>query len=214
MECLQRVDTGGGGGGGGPPSGGIVVGHTSPPVPAKLAAKIWRGEFVDLNTLLPHRLGAPEPTLADAIQGRNKDAKQISTIEQLVVCFNAYISVLALQCPQRVRELLGYSSTIVKAAHDYEGTLWLSYDVHFRTLAATMQRQDWSYVDQSLWSQHFNRAAVRQEGGNPLSVGPYGHNTSSEPVGKTSSGSRPKERRGSSRTPANPPVSGGIKSSV
>ena len=75
------------------------MGHTSPPVPAKLAAKIWRGEFVDLNTLLPHRLGAPQPTLADAIQGRNKDAKQISTIEQLVICFNAYISVLALQCP-------------------------------------------------------------------------------------------------------------------
>lgn len=46
--------------------GGVVVGHTSPPIPAKIVAKVWRGEFIDLNSLLPHRLGAPEPTLVDA----------------------------------------------------------------------------------------------------------------------------------------------------
>lgn len=32
--------------------------------------KIWRGEYIDLNMLLPHRLGAPEPTLTEALQGR------------------------------------------------------------------------------------------------------------------------------------------------
>ena len=49
-------------------AGGVIMGHLSPPVPAKLAWKIWRGEFMDLNHLLPHRLGAPEPTLANALQ--------------------------------------------------------------------------------------------------------------------------------------------------
>ena len=47
--------------------GGVIVGHLLPPVPTKLVWKIWRGEYIDLNLLLPHRLGAPEPTLADAL---------------------------------------------------------------------------------------------------------------------------------------------------
>lgn len=62
-------------------SEGVVVGHLSPPVCWKLAQKIWQGEFVDLNLLLPHRLGAPEPTLADDLQSKTKEAKQITLIE-------------------------------------------------------------------------------------------------------------------------------------
>ena len=144
-------------------AGGVVVSHTSPPIPYKLALKIWRGEFIDLNLLLPHRLGAPEPTLAEALQAKGpRDHKQISTIEQWVVCFNAFISVVAVQAPQRVQDLLAYSTLITKAAHDYEGTPWLSYDSHFRTLAATLHLANWSQIDQSLWSQHFNRAIVRK----------------------------------------------------
>ena len=118
-----------------PAAGAVVVGHTSPPVPAKLVGKIWRG---DLSQLLPHRLGAPEPTLADVFQTKAKEVKQISTIEQWVVCFDAFMSVMIMQYPHRARDLLAYSSTITKVAHDYEGKPWLAYDVHFRTLAATM----------------------------------------------------------------------------
>ncbi len=150
-----------------------MVGHASPPIPAKLVGKIWRGEFIDFNPLLSHRLGAPEPTLADALQNRAREAKQIISIEQWVVCFNVFTSVILLQYPQRGWDLLAYSFIIVMAAHDYEGTQWLSYDTHFRTLAATMETQDWSFVDQSLWSLHFNRAVVRQDSSNALSVGPY-----------------------------------------
>ena len=86
--------------------------------------------------------------------------------------------MIALQQPHKVRDLLAYSSIITKAAHDYEGNPWLAYDMHFRTLAGSMQLQlasSWGQVDQALWSQHFNRATVVQmkEGGNALAIGPY-----------------------------------------
>lgn len=55
--------------------GGVVVGHGSPPVPAKLAEKIWRSEYIDLNMLLPHRLGAPEPTLTEVLQMKSREEK-------------------------------------------------------------------------------------------------------------------------------------------
>ena len=134
------------------PVGGVIVLHASPPIPHKLALKIWRGEFIDLNNLLPFRLGAPEPTLVDALRNKPKEWKQITSITQWVVCFNAFVSVVAIQQPHHVRDLLAYSSLITKAAHDYEGTPWLACDVHFRTLAASMQLQTWGQVDQSLWS--------------------------------------------------------------
>ena len=35
-------------------SNGVVVGPCSPPVPVKIAEKIWRGDYIDLNILLPH----------------------------------------------------------------------------------------------------------------------------------------------------------------
>lgn len=107
----------------------------------------------------------------DALQQQQKEGKQISSIEQWVVCFNAFISVVALQQPQRVRDLLPYSSIIVKAAHDYEGKPWLSDDTHFRTLGTTMGLQSWGQVDLSLWSQHFNRATQHSEASNALLPG-------------------------------------------
>ena len=180
----------------GPPATeGVVVGHLSPPVPGKLAQKIWRGEFVDLNLLLPHRLGAPEPTLADAFQNKQRETKQISSIEHWMVCFNSYISVMALHYPERVRDMLAYASLIAKAAYDYEGTPWLSYDTHFRTLAASMRLQSWCTIDQSLWSQHFNRATLRTSNSGALAIGPY--QAEAGPSGgkaKPSGGTRPKER--------------------
>jgi hypothetical protein len=90
----------------------------------------------------------------------------------------AFDSVVALQQPQ---DLLAYSSIIVKAAHDYEGKPWLSYDTHFRTLATTMGLQFWGQVDQSLWSQHFNRATLRSEASSALAIGPYQEEEKSTP---------------------------------
>ncbi len=45
----------------------------------------------------------------------------------------------------------------MKAAHDYEDTPWLSYDAHFRSLAATIQSTNWNTPDQAIWSQYFSR---------------------------------------------------------
>jgi hypothetical protein len=46
--------------------GGVVAS----PISAKIVAKILRGEFIDLNTLLPHRLGMPElPLFLPLLEG-------------------------------------------------------------------------------------------------------------------------------------------------
>ena len=116
-----------------PSSGAVSVGSHSPPIPEKLATKIWKGEFIELHELLPSRLGAPEVTLLDLMSGKekHKEPKTITTIQQWVVCFNSFVSVMAKRHPERVHELLAYSAVIAKASQDYDGLPWLAYDSHF-----------------------------------------------------------------------------------
>ena len=53
----------------------IIVGMNSPPVPKKLAEKIWKGEYIQLDKLLPSNLGAPELTLVDLLGKKSGEAR-------------------------------------------------------------------------------------------------------------------------------------------
>ena len=55
----------------------IIVGMNSPQVPKKLAEKIWKGEYIQLNKLLPSNLGVPELTLVDVL-GKNREKQECS----------------------------------------------------------------------------------------------------------------------------------------
>ena len=117
----------------------VAVGPISPPIPVKLAEKIWRGEYIELDELLPSRLGVPSPTVLDVLLQWDKarSKKSITTIAEWVLSFNTFISIVAMRAPDQVRDLLAYSSTIVKASQDFQGSPWLEYDIHFRKQIAT-----------------------------------------------------------------------------
>ena len=142
----------------------IVVSMNMPPIPTKLAGKIWRKEFVELDALLPSRLGAPEPTLQDLVCGeKRKEKKGIVTIQEWVGCFNTYIAVAIMKDPARAKDLLAYSSLMVKASSDYEKEAWLGYDRLFRRQAAAEPSMFpcWGQINPSIWTQHFSLATAR-----------------------------------------------------
>ena len=66
-----------------------------------------------------------------------------------------------MRYPDRVKDMLAYSSLIAKARADYEGTQWLVYDNHFRHSAAAKQLKDWSEIDPSLWTLYFAQSRLR-----------------------------------------------------
>ena len=133
------------------------------PIPLKLAERIWRREFIDMHELSPTRLGAPEPTLHDLLsQEKAKKQKHINRINEWVIRFNTYISVIALREPQRVPDLLAYSSLVVQASRDYAGTPWRAYDIHFRKQAAATKLTKWGEKDPSLWLSYFAPALAKQ----------------------------------------------------
>ena len=141
----------------------VVVGSTSLQVALKLAEKIWKGEFIDMHELSPARLGAAEPTLYDLLsQEKPKKPRYAHSIEEWVVCFNTYISVIALREPQWVPDLLAYSSLVIQASRDYNGTPWRAYDIHFRKQAVAMKLIKWGEKDPSLWLSYFAPALAKQ----------------------------------------------------
>ena len=144
-------------------SDSILVGPTSPPIPRKIAEKVWRQEFVGMEELLPARLGAAEPTVLDALSGKFKDklSRSIETIEEWVCSFNTYIILVAQKYPEKVQDLLAYSSRIVNASRSYYGTPWLSYDIHFRRQMAAQKSGSFANLDASIWTLYFGRATSR-----------------------------------------------------
>ena len=77
----------------------VSIGPHSPPIPKKLANKIWRDEFVELSELLPSRLGISQPTLMDVLAPSSTKPvlKHVSSIEEWVMCFNTYIAIVAIK---------------------------------------------------------------------------------------------------------------------
>ena len=161
----------------------VAVGPVSPPIPTKLAQKIWRGEYIDLDELLPVRLGAPGPTVLDVLLQveKTKAKKNITTIEEWVLAFNNFISVVAMRSTEHVRDLLAYSSTIVKASQDFQGSLWLEYDIHFRKQIATRTSPQWATIDAALWAMYFARATPKSSMTRAIEAdGSSGHKTASQ----------------------------------
>ena len=144
----------------------VSVGPHSPPIPRKLAEKIWRNEFIELHELLPARLGIPPPTLLDVLAGPSTPKaplKQISSIEEWVMCFNTYVALVAQKQPNRIKDLLAYSSIVVNASKQFEGTPWLEYDTRFRKEAALQPNKSWAVIDASTWTLCFTSAKPKPD---------------------------------------------------
>ena len=140
----------------------LSVGPHSPPIPKKLAEKIWRSEFIELSELLPSRLGIPQPTLLDVLAPK-QSVKQISSIEEWVMCFNSFLAIMAMKHPGKIKELLAYSSVIEKASKEFEGLPWLEYDLRFRKEVAVNQSKSWAVIDASAWTLCFANANPKVE---------------------------------------------------
>ena len=97
----------------------VVVSRNLPPIPAKLVEKIGRREYVDLDQLLPAKLGDPESTLGDLVAGgkKQKEKKGISSIQEWVVCFNAYSN----SADEGTRSMQGLASLLLADCQSQPG---------------------------------------------------------------------------------------------
>ena len=139
---------------------GVYVGEGLTLVPAKLAAKIRRGDFVNMGELLPEFWTPPREDDPQAkAEAKSRRARAVQDIYTWLQCFGTYVSVLAPLHPDRVPELMAYQSTIVRASQDYAGLAWVRYDSAFRRQAALTGLTRWSAINPTIYTLCFAGSA-------------------------------------------------------
>ena len=127
-----------------------------PPVPAKLVAKIQRGEYVDMTELLRDNIEATRRRLdTDAphcSSDTEKNRREIPDFLSWLQCFGVYASIVVSKQPDRYRQLMAYQTLMVREARRCGGTGWLAYDAMFRQQAAHAPGTDWSKLNTSLYT--------------------------------------------------------------
>ena len=106
------------------------------PVPSILTPKILRGEFVDMEELLPDNFPTGE-TPPSKDKGKRK-RYPVPSILAWAECFLSYMSIIATNQPARIPDLLASMSVILYAARRFEGEEWKIYDTNFRKQAAAL----------------------------------------------------------------------------
>ena len=139
----------------------VIVRRTTPPVPAKLAERIWNLEYVAMTDLLPKSLVEAEQ-LADSDKKKRKQKVQIRDIALWMQSFNTYTAVMSKRHPERVADLLAYSSQIVEASRQFKQIPWLVYDTKFRLQAAAQKRPGLADISTTLWTLAFAGAEPRE----------------------------------------------------
>jgi len=115
-----------------------------------------------MTDLLPKSLVEAEQ-LADSDKKKKRKQKvQIRDIALWMQSFNTYTAVMSKRHPERVADLLAYSSQIVEASRQFKGIPWLAYDTKFRLQAAAQKRPGLADIDTTLWTLAFASAEPRE----------------------------------------------------
>jgi len=130
-------------------------------VPAKLVARILRGDFIDMAELLrdnleTQRRGALQEAGSSSSSSPAHARREVPNLLTWVQCFSIYTAVIASQHPERVQKLLAYQTLIIREARRCGGCGWLSYDSYFRQQVAGEWRGDeWGRLNPYLFSSTF-----------------------------------------------------------
>ena len=141
----------------------VLLASSTPPVPQKIAERIWRGQFVAMWELLPEALaGGPEVKCSEERKDKRK-APKIQSIASWMLGFSVNVGVMAKKHPEQVPGLAAYMAQIVQASRQFRGNPWVEYDTHRRMQAAAAGQTNLAEVDTSLWAIAFANAEPREE---------------------------------------------------
>ncbi|KAJ1177252.1 hypothetical protein NDU88_002513 [Pleurodeles waltl] len=134
--------------------------------PGKLAAhvttekreKIWKGDFVDIFSLIRAK--------RREIEAKEKEPKSYSYVERKpkieenitnwLFGFNVFMSILLEKKTELGTSLIYYANKILKAQHTYGGLAWLEYDRDFRWAKVEDPSIGWDQTEVNVWLKCVN----------------------------------------------------------
>ena len=137
----------------------FILSECLPPVPAKLVAKIIKGDFVDMAELLRDNIEAERRrALGESSSCPNASRPQRREVPDFMSwlqCFGTYVGIVATHKPERIKQLMAYQMTMIREARRCGGAGWQGYDTMFRQLAATTPGTDWGQLNSALYTVTF-----------------------------------------------------------
>ena len=132
-------------------------------LPPKVVKKILALEFVEMSELRAD-VWPEDPAPADTPSTfRLSGRPPVTKIKTWLDCFARLAAVLVSRFPEKGPELWAYQSTILNAAHSYEGATWVAYDRQFRREMLARKDLNWSVPNSSLFNEAFTgRAKIMQ----------------------------------------------------
>ena len=129
-------------------------------LPSKLVRRILALEFIEMSEfradIWPDDTSPQEGTS----QVRRQPPKPpVNDIRIWLECYARMAAILATRFPEKASELWAYQTTIIKAAHMYEGSNWVSYDRQFRREMLARKDLDWSVPNARLYNEAFTGRA-------------------------------------------------------
>lgn len=149
-----------------PPAPPFVLGEGLPVIPAKLTAKIQRGEFVDMADLLKDNLEAERRRLSVAggvvasLLAGKPPRREVPDLLSWITSFGMYASILSEKHPALTQGLWAYQTFLVREARRCGGNGWQEYDLMFRQ-QATATELKWASINSSLYTVTFGAPASR-----------------------------------------------------
>ena len=133
-------------------------------VDSALKKKIQRGEFIELEKLLPKPLDLKdnkEQTIdiieregqSYLVPGKVRDQMKITNVKRWDEAFRVYVSIYSKANPNRSSEIMQYLHTIHSAASTFYWPNVAQYDFVFRKKMGQRRHRNWARTNTQLWSK-------------------------------------------------------------
>ena len=141
--------------------------HLTCHIDSNLKSKIEKGEYVDLDKLLPGerssmfdgRTGFSNETKLEWVQSEGstylvpaKKASKVNSFRKWEQAFRMYATIYCTVNPQRAREIWQYISVINTASMSYNWDSVYNYDIVFRQLMEFNPRRSWAVTYNQMWN--------------------------------------------------------------
>ena len=136
--------------------------NPSATLPPKVVKKLLALEFVEMSELRAD-IWPDEPSGSDSTHTPRRPSKPpVTSIRTWLECYGRMAAVLTARFPEKAAELWAYQTSIIHAAHTYEGANWVAYDRLYWREKLAAKDLNWSVPSQRLYSEAFTGRAKRQ----------------------------------------------------
>ena len=118
----------------------FVLSDGLPPVPAKLVAKIQKGDYMDMAELLRDNMEYERRQTTSESKSGRASRREVPDLLSWITCFGIYASVICDKSSEKAKQLLAYQTLIVRKACRCGGKGWQTYNSMFRGGSRIYQR--------------------------------------------------------------------------